>query len=288
MAKNKDRKTASSYFVSTLSISLVLVIIGILTFILLNSKLISDKVMQNIGFSIIVKDKVNEVEIKKLQKILETKDFVAESTFISKAEAAKEFQQEMGEDFIGVLGYNPLLPSIDIRLNAKYANNDSLAQIVKMLTKDEMIHEVSYQKSLVDLINKNIKRISFVLFAAGLALVLISFTLIRNAIHLAVYSQRFLIKTMQLVGATSFFICRPFLKDGIWIGFFASLAANSILLVLIYFLQQEVGSTINLMNNEILIIMMISVLFCGILLSLLSSWTSVSTYLRKDINDLYN
>lgn len=286
MAGKKNK--GGSYIVSTISIALVLVVVGILAFILLNARSISEHVKENIGFSIIVKDGSNEAEIKKMQKILDTKPFVSSSVFVSKAEAAREFKEEMGEDFEEVLGYNPLLPSIELKLNPVYANNDSLAVIERSLLANELVQEVSYQKSLVHMVNENVRRISFILLVAGALLMLISFTLIRNTIHLAVYSQRFLIKTMQLVGATSYFICRPFIRNSVWIGFFGSMFANLILLAGIYFLQREVGGVVNLMNKELMIMMVAFVTLCGILLSWLSSWLSVSRYLRKDINDLYN
>ena len=243
---------------------------------------------QNIGFSIIVKDNVNEAEIKKMQKILETRPFVASSVFVSKENAAKEFKQVLGEDFEEVLGYNPLLPSVEIKLNPAYANNDSLALIEKSLLKNELVQEVSYQKSLVHMVNENVRRISLILLVAGAALMLISFTLIRNTIHLAVYSQRFLIKTMQLVGAKPFFISKPFIQNSVWFGFFGSMFANLILLVAIYFLQKEVGGVVDLMNKELLIEMVVFVVACGILLSFLASWMSVGRYLNKNMNDLYN
>ena len=288
MAAKGKKRVAGSYFVSTLSISLVLVVIGILVFILLNARQVSDHVKQNIGFSIIVKDDVNEDEIKKMQKILDTKPFVSSSVFISKDEAARTFKKELGEDFEEVLGYNPLLPSVEIKLNPVYANNDSLAVIEKILLKNEVIQEVSYQKSLVHMINENVRRISIILLIAGAALMLISFTLIRNTIHLAVYSQRFLIKTMQLVGAKPFFICKPFIQNGIWFGFFGSMFANLVLLAAVFFLQKEVGGVIDFMNKELLVVMVLAVMVCGILLSLLSAWMSVNRYLKKDMNDLYN
>ncbi len=138
------------------------------------------------------------------------------------------------------------------------------------------------------MINENVRRISIILLIAGAALMLISFTLIRNTIHLAVYSQRFLIKTMQLVGAKPFFICKPFIQNGIWFGFFGSMFANLVLLAAVFFLQKEVGGVIDFMNKELLVVMVLAVMVCGILLSLLSAWMSVNRYLKKDMNDLYN
>ena len=284
----RKRRVAGSYFVSTLSIALVLVVVGILVFILLNARAISDHVKQNIGFSIIVKDNVNEAEMKKMQKLLDPKPFVASSVFVSKAEAARNFKEELGEDFEQVLGYNPLLPSIEVKLVPQYANNDSLEIIEKKLVAYDIIQEVSYQKSLVQYVNENVRKISIILLIAGAALVLISFTLIRNTIHLSVYSQRFLIMTMQLVGAKPFFICRPFIRNSVWFGFFGSMIANMILLLAVYFLQKEVGGVINIKNRDLLIVMVAFVFVSGILLSFVSSWMSVLKYLNKDLNDLYN
>ena len=288
MANSGKRRVAGSYIVSMLSIALVLVVVGVLAFIFLNARQISDHVKQNIGFSIIVKDNVNEAEIKKFQKILDTKPFASSSLFISKEQAAKEFKAVLGEDFEAVLGYNPLLPSIEVKLNPLYANNDSLAMLEKRLVEDEVVQEVSYQKSLVQIVNENVQRISLILLIAGAVLMLISFTLIRNTIHLAVYSQRFLIKTMQLVGAKTSFICRPFVQNSVWLGFFGSLFANVILLAAVYFLQREAGDVLDLMNRNLLIVMVVFVTVCGILLSWLSAWLSVVRYLNKDINDLYD
>ena len=288
MANSGKRRVAGSYIVSMLSIALVLVVVGVLAFIFLNARQISDHVKQNIGFSIIVKDNVNEAEIKKFQKILDTKPFASSSLFISKEQAAKEFKAVLGEDFEAVLGYNPLLPSIEVKLNPLYANNDSLAMLEKRLVEDEVVQEVSYQKSLVQIVNENVQRISLILLIAGAVLMLISFTLIRNTIHLAVYSQRFLIKTMQLVGAKTSFICRPIVQNSVWLGFFGSLFANVILLAAVYFLQREAGDVLDLMNRNLLIVMVVFVTVCGILLSWLSAWLSVVRYLNKDINDLYD
>ncbi|MDR0982791.1 MAG: permease-like cell division protein FtsX [Culturomica sp.] len=285
---SKNKRVTGSYFVSTLSISLVLVVVGALFFILLNARVISNHVKENIGFSIIVKDNVNDAETKKLQKIIETKDFVTSSRIITKEDAALAFKAELGEDFESVLGYNPLHSSIEVKLNHLYANNDSLSKIEKELNAYEEIYEVDYQKNLVEYINDNIRRISIIMLIAAAALILISFTLIRNTIHLAVYARRFLIKTMQLVGAKSFFICKPFIRDSVWFGFFGSMFANIILLFGIYFLQKEIGDVIYIMNREIIVTMMIVIILSGIILSWLSAWLSVARYLRTDVNNLYN
>ena len=255
--------------------------------ILLNARAISDHVKRNIGFAVIVKDNTNEVEIKRVQKILDTQPYVYTSKYITKEQAAKSFKKEMGEDFERILGANPLLPSIEIKLNPAYANNDSLAMIEKGLARFDIIHEVYYQKSMIESINENIRRITIIFLIVGAVLVLISFTLIRNMIHLAVYSQRLLIKTMQLVGATPFFICKPFVYGSMWRGFFGALIANLVLLGAIFFVQENVGNVINIMRQDVILLMVGFVILSGVVLSFFSAWFSVRRYLRRDLNDLY-
>ena len=287
MSQTESRKGKSAYFVPTISISLVLIVVGMLVFILLNARAISDHVKRNIGFAVIVKDNTNEVEIKRVQKILDTQPYVYTSKYVTKEQAAKSFKKEMGEDFERILGANPLLPSIEIKLNPAYANNDSLAMIEKGLARFDIIHEVYYQKSMIESINENIRRITILFLIVGAVLVLISFTLIRNMIHLAVYSQRLLIKTMQLVGATPFFICKPFVYGSMWRGFFGALIANLVLLGAIFFVQENVGNVINIMRQDVILFMVAFVILSGVVLSFFSAWFSVRRYLRRDFNDLY-
>ena len=287
MSQTESRKGKSAYFVPTISISLVLIVVGMLVFILLNARAISDHVKRNIGFAVIVKDNTNEVEIKRVQKILDTQPYVYTSKYVTKEQAAKSFKKEMGEDFERILGANPLLPSIEIKLNPAYANNDSLAMIEKGLARFDIIHEVYYQKSMIESINENIRRITILFLIVGAVLVLIWFTLIRNMIHLAVYSQRLLIKTMQLVGATPFFICKPFVYGSMWRGFFGALIANLVLLGAIFFVQENVGNVINIMRQDVILFMVAFVILSGVVLSFFSAWFSVRRYLRRDLNDLY-
>ena len=287
MSRTESRKGKSAYFVPTISISLVLIVVGMLVFILLNARAISDHVKRNIGFAVIVKDNTNEVEIKRVQKILDTQPYVYTSKYVTKEQAAKSFKKEIGEDFERILGANPLLPSIEIKLNPAYANNDSLAMIEKGLARFDIIHEVYYQKSMIESINENMRRITILLWIVGAGLVLMSFTLIRNMIHLAVYSQRLLIKTMQLVGATPFFICKPFVYGSMWRGFFGALIANLVLLGAIFFVQENVGNVINIMRQDVILFMVAFVILSGVVLSFFSAWFSVRRYLRRDLNDLY-
>jgi len=282
-----SRKSKGSYFVSTISIALVLVVVGSLVFILLNARRVSEHVRRNVGFLVIIQDHANEMEIKRVQKILDTKPYTYVSRFVTKEQAAQDLKKELGEDFETILGGNPLLPSIEIQLNPAYVNNDSLAKIERGLAKYDIIHEVYYQKSMVQRVNENIRRIAVLLLIVGGVLMLISFTLIRNTIHLAIYSQRFLIKTMQLVGARPFFICKPFVYGCVWRGFWGALLANVVLLGGIFFLQESVGDMIRVVYFDALGIMVGSVVFCGIVLSFLSAWYSVRHYLKRNMDDLY-
>jgi cell division transport system permease protein len=196
----------SSYLTTIVSITLVLFMLGLLGLILLNSKKIADHVRENIGFSIIMYEGVREARIMELKKTLDASDFVKYTEYITSDEAAYELQNQLGEDFIGFLGYNPLLPSIDLRLNSQYANVDSLKVIESQLLENPDIKEVYYQESLVEMINQNVRRISIFILIFSTLLLIIAVALINNTIRLSVYSKRFLIRTMQLVGATKSFI----------------------------------------------------------------------------------
>jgi cell division transport system permease protein len=275
--------------VSTISITLVLMVVGALVFILLNARVVSDHVKRNISVLVVIKDKTNEAEIRRVQKILDTRSFTYSSLYVTKEQAAEDFKQEMGEDFESILKANPLLPSIELRLHPVYANNDSLALIEKNLRGIDIVHDVHYQKSLVEGINENARQITLAFLAVAAVLMLISFTLIRNTIHLSVYARRFLIKTMQLVGARPGFIARPFLSGSVWRGFIGALLANVLLLAGIFFLQEHYGRVLefDFLQEETILVMVASVVACGIMLSLFSAWLSVRRYLNKDLNDLY-
>ncbi|MDR1415077.1 MAG: permease-like cell division protein FtsX [Odoribacteraceae bacterium] len=278
-----------SRVVSTISIMLVLMVVGALVFVLLNAHLVSDQVKRNISVLVVIKDRTNEAEIRRVQKILDTRPFTYSSTYVTKEQAAEDFRAEMGEDFEAILKANPLLPSIELRLQPRYANNDSLALIEQGLREMDIVHDVHYQKSLVEGINENAREIALVFLAVGAVLMLISFTLIRNTIHLSVYSRRFLIKTMQLVGARRGFIARPFVSGSVWRGFIGALLANVLLLGGIFFLQEKYGGVLefDFLQEEPIVVMVAFVVVCGILLSFLSAWFSVRRYLNRDLNDLY-
>jgi cell division transport system permease protein len=285
----KKYKGRGTRVASTISIALVLVVIGALVYILLNVRAVSDHVARNISVLVVIKENTNEAEIRRVQKIIDTRPYTYSTLHVTSEQAAMNFKEEMGEDFVAILGANPLLPSVEIKVNPRYANNDSLAVIEKGLRALEIVHDVHYQKTLVQDINENTRRITLCLLVVVAVLMLISFTLIRNTIYLSVYSRRFLIKTMQLVGARPGFIARPFLSGCAWRGFFGALVANVLLLSGAFFLQENYGRVLeyDFLERETLFIMVIFVMACGILLSLLSAWFPVRRYLNSDLNDLY-
>ena len=285
--KYTGRRLRSSYFTTIISISLVLFMLGILGLIILNAQQISNHVKENIGFSIILKDGIKEVEIAQIQKTLDAENFVKSAHFIHPDSAAAELQQELGEDFISFLGYNPLLPSIDVKLNADYANNDSLAIIEANLTGNPKIKEVFYQKDLVSLINENVKKISFYLLGFSALLLIIAMALINNTIRLSIYSKRFLIKTMQLVGAKATFIQKPFVLKGIGNGIAASILAIGLIVLFLYYLQKQMPEIIDFKNIELYGALFLIVIILGILISWISTMLAVRKYLRMDAGNLY-
>ncbi len=289
--KSEKRSTKwrlrSSYLSSIISNALVLFMLGILMLLLFNAKQLSDFVKENIGFSVILHDNVREVDASFLRKTLDASPYVRVTEYISKEEAAKELQQELGEDFIGFLGYNPLSSSIEVRLKADYANPDSIRLIEDELMAHRPVKEVFYQKSLVNLINDNIRKISAILLVFSALLYFIAVVLINNTIRLSVYSKRFLINTMKLVGATWNFIRKPFLIRGMLHGFYASLLAVIMLSGVIYLIQNEFYEVINFEQVELLAVIFGLVIVMGMLINLLSTFFAVSKYLRLKADQLY-
>ncbi len=281
------RRLRSSYLTSIISITLVLLMLGLLGLLILNAKRVSDYVKENIGFSIILKENVKEVDIIRLQKNLDASEYVKSTEYITKEQAAEELQQELGEDFIEFLGYNPLLASIEVHLYAPYANPDSLEVIEGDFQNYDQIKEVFYQKSLVNLLNENIRKISLIILVFSALLFLIAIALINNTIRLSVYSKRFIIHTMQLVGATRGFIRRPFLYRSAFHGLIASLLAIGLLSGLLYLGQQEFQEIISFRDIEILGVLFLAVLIIGIAINWISTFFAVNKYLRMNVDKLY-
>ncbi|PWD99715.1 cell division protein FtsX [Marinilabilia rubra] len=281
------RKLRSSYVTTVISISLVLFLLGIIGLLFLNAHRLSTYVKENLGFTILVNDNSREAEVQRLQKILNASDFVREANYVSQDEAAEIMQEELGEDFVDFLGYNPLLSSIEVKVFAEYANPDSMAVIENQVLNFPQVKEVYYQKNLLHAVNDNIEKISLVLGGFTILLMVIAIALINNTIRLSVYSRRFLIKTMQLVGAARGFIRKPFLITGILNGLAGATIAIILLSLLIYGLSNELQGMIGFGNIVLVGILFAIVIVLGILITLISTFFAVNKYLRLKADDLY-
>jgi len=282
------RRIATSYVTTIISITLVLFMLGLLGMLVLHAKKLSDYVKENIGFSIMINEGVKEVDIFELQKKLDKQRFVKSTEYITRERAAREFSDELGEDFVGFLGYNPLLPSIELRLNASYANPDSILFIEKELQAYSGVKEVDYHRSLVDQINRNVNKISLVILGFSLILLLIAIALINNTIRLSVYAKRFLIRSMQLVGATQKFIQRPFLIKAALNGFLSGVIAIGLLLLLLYFSAQEIPELMELQDIRMFAMLFVLVILLGIVISWISTFFAVRKYIRMKTDSLYS
>jgi cell division transport system permease protein len=285
---NIKSKIRGAYVTSLISISLVLLLLGIVGLLILNAQVLSKYVKENLCFSLIIKNDVKEPDIKQYQKTLDTYSYIKSTEYITKEDAAASLQEELGEDFLETLGYNPLSPTINVYLNSEYANPDSIKMLETFfLTDASIVSEVSYQQNLVHLINDNVKKISLILLFFSAALFLISFALLNNTIRLMIYSKRFIINTMKLVGAKRNFIRKPFLITGALQGFFSALIAIAILSIIVYFMNNQVGEMLNLIDLSTLGLLFLLVMGMGVLLSLISTYFSINKYLRLKSANLY-
>ena len=280
---------AGSYFMSLMSIALVLFLLGVFALLMLHAQKLSNHLKENIGFEVVMNSNVKEDNILKLQKELDAMPAVKSTTYITKDEAIRRLSEDLGEDFLQWLGNedNPLLPSIDVRFKADYANNDSLNLIQAQLLKNKDIKEIYYHKSLVNLINQNMNRIGLGLMIASLVLLIIAITLIRNTIRLSIYSKRFLVRSMQLVGATPAYIRRPFIRSGITQGFFGALIADAFLALVLYGLYQRLPELTLVQDYTIIICIFGGIIVLGILLGGLSTRFALRKYLNADVDKLY-
>ena len=282
-----QRRLRSSYATSVISISLVLCMLGTIGILLLTAHRISKYVKENIGFSVFLKDQTKEADIYLFQKTLDVEPYVRSTRYVDKEDAAKEFTEELGEDFVGFLGYNPLSSSIEVKLDAHYANNDSLSNIEMRLQTFDEVKEVSYQKSMIHILNENIEKISLFILAFSALLVIIAVSLINNTIRLSVYSRRLLIRTMQLVGATNSFIRRPFLLRSVLHGIYSAFVAMAILVLSLYWAEGQLEGILSVRDVQILGGLFLIVFFLGITLSWISTFFAVNKYLKIKTDDLY-
>ena len=290
MAENKKVSSVSffnSRLTSVISISLVLFLLGLILLIGMLGNKLSVYVKENLSFSIVLKDNHKETEIKKMQKSLDALPFIKSTEYISKEQAAKELEEELGENPETFLGFNPLQASIEVKLHSEYANPDSLQVIEKKIRNYTSVSELLYRKDMMEIVHNNMKRLGLILLTLAAVLMIISFVLISNTIRLLIYSKRFLIHTMKLVGATSGFIRRPFVKYNIVSGIFASILAILMLTGALYYLQNELKGFIQILDMQTLLLVYVAVFALGIVLSVIATIFAVNKYLRMGVDKLY-
>ena len=285
--KKLKKRVARSWLTSAISISMVLLMLGTLGLILINAGRLSDYVREQIGFTLVLSDDMKEIEIMRLQKVLNATDYVKTTRYVDKEEAAKQLSEDLGEDFAGFLGYNPLFSSIDVKLVAEYTNNDSLLVIEKEFLEYPEVKEVYYQKDLVSVINENVNKISIILLVVSALLAFIFVALINNTIRISIYADRFTINTMQLVGATRSFIRRPFLMRGTFLGIYGGLIANIILLSAVFAYKKELSGVVNADDLTMVGSVFLLVIALGILISYLATFFAVNKFLRMKFDELF-
>ena len=287
---SSNRRVAGSYAMSLVSIMLVLFLLGVFAIFVMHARKLSNHIKENIGFEIVMNSDVKEANILRLQKELDAMPAVKSTEYITKEEAISRLSEDLGEDFLEWLGNeaNPLLPSIDVRFHAAYANTDSIAVIETMLLENTDVKEVYYQKSLVDLINNNIRKIAFVLMIVSLVLLFIAIALIRNTIRLSIYAKRFLVRSMQLVGATESFIRRPFLKSGVIQGFFGGLLADVLLVAILYGASKRIPDLMLVQDTTVIAAILLGIVILGMLLAWFSTRAALNKFLKADLDKLYN
>jgi cell division transport system permease protein len=277
----------SSYFTLIVSISLVLFLLGVLGIVIINARGLSDYFKESLSFSIMLNEEAKEADIRMLQKDMDAKPYVKSTEYISKDAAAAKLKKDLGEDFVNFLGYNPLSPSIDVYLYARYTSPDSVSKIEKYVKGYTFVKEVYYQESLLYLINENVRKISLFILVVSLFLFLVALTIINNTIRLSVYSKRFLIRTMQLVGATKSFIRRPFLVKSVFHGLIAALIAMTLLLGLLYMVEKEFFLLFTFQDTNLIFLLGAAIILIGIIINVISTFFSVNRYLGISEDKLY-
>ena len=283
------RRLQGSYLISLMSIMLVLFVISLFSSLVLFANKISDYIKENVGFEIVMKKGVKEKDIIDFQHVLESKKYVKSTEYISQQEATRRLTEDLGEDILEWLGdvENPLLPSIDVRFKSEYANNDSIAKIEQWVMKNKNVKEVYFQKSLIHSIDKNVHKIAAVLLLIGLVLLIMAVTLISHTVRLSVYSKRFVVRSMQLVGATESFIIKPFMKHFVIQGFIGAVLSLVLLTVFLMTMMKNIPELASLINFGNIAVIYISVLILGVLLTTLSTFFAMRKYLRADVDELY-
>ena len=279
MGNIKNRRLFTSYVSITIIMSVVLFLFGFFGIFFISSNSVANSFKENFSVSIFFKEEAKNVEIIQLQNELLMSSYVEKLKYVSKDEALLIMKQEYGEDFIKELGFNPLVNSIDFNLKSKYVEAAPLDSISAIIAKKKYIDEITYDKDLINIINKNIKRVSFWLMPSILILLIITFLVINSSIRLSIYSNRQLIKTMQLVGATKSFIRKPFLRTNIFLSLISSIISISTLILLIYYIDLNISFVENI-EQQSLFILFIIIISLGLIISYISTFFATQNILK--------
>lgn len=285
--KYQKRRLRSSYFSVIISIALVLFLVGILGLILLQTKTITEHFKEKVAITIFLKDNAKNSEVEILKAELKKAEYTKAVTYISKKEAAQLYTKEIGEDFIEFLGDNPLKNAIDISLKSEFVTPDKMAEIEKNLLIRSIVAEVTFDKPLIELLTKNINRLSFWMLLFSGVFTLIAVVLINSSIRLSVYSKRFTIKTMQMVGATKGFIRVPFIWKSIKLGFIGALVAIAGLIAIVFYVNKTIPELQLLTNYELLGILFVFIICLGILITWISTFFATQRFLNLRTDELY-
>lgn len=281
------RKLISSYFSVTLSITLVLFLLGLLGFLLINVKNFTDSYKEHLIINVFLKDTAKEADIEQLQKSLSLASYTKQVEFISKEQAAQSFSEELGEDFISFIGDNPLGNSFDLALKADYVTPQKMEEVKESILQNASVKEVNYDKDSVKKIHSNIQSISLVILAVSAIFTVVAMLLINASIRLSVYSKRFIIKTMQLVGATKAFIRRPFIITNIWLGILSAILACAALAFTFYAIDQWWPEWGLIMHYRDFIWVGAALFLIGVFLSWISTYFAAQRFLNLHTDELY-
>jgi cell division transport system permease protein len=270
-----------------ISLALVLFMLGALGLLVINANKLSKHFKENVGFQIYLKDTASSAQTDGLVQEISNSNYAKSVTLINKEQAAEKLKIDLGEDFVSFLGRNPLLNSLEVKLNANYANTDTLLIIEKALLQKPYIKEVVYQKDMINNLNKNTRAIAFFILIFSGALLVVAIALINNTIRLSIYSQRFLIRTMYLVGATRSFISKPFIFKGLRQGIIAGVVASILLVGLLAISTRFIPDLLQLQDENLLLVLFSSIILVGVIISAVSAMLAVLRFLRLKTSDLY-
>ena len=281
----KNQRLFTSYVSITVIISIVLFLFGFFGILLISSNSIANSFKENFSVSIFFKENAKNIEIIQLQNELLMSSYIEKLKYISKDDALLIMKDEYGQDFIKELGFNPLLNSIDFNLKSEFVESKSLDSISAIISKKKYVDEITYDKNLINTINNNIKRISFWLIPSIVILLLITFLIINSSIRLSIYSNRQLIKTMQLVGATKSFIRKPFIKTNIFLSLISSLISITMIISLIYYIDLNI-SFIDNIEIQSLFLLFIIITVLGMIISYISTFFATQNILKIKADNL--